>query len=167
MQNFRCVLATDLHPVRMTRAPLQPTCAQRTHSVSFLQFFPWSLAQQTAYLARALSVRGPCLLRTSQVQLSNEKTELTWTVPSKHVLRTYNALISAVEQVTVGKGGTSGEPRKVVHIYPHADIGRTNSHSSHLHALTTCEWVRTPCVSSTCKYDPRTITWKSHGDRTF
>ena len=143
MQNFRCVLATDLHPVRMTRAPLQPTCAQRTHSVSFLQFFPWSLALQTAYLARAWSVRGPCLLRTSQVQLSNEQTELTWTVPSKHVLRTYNALISAVEQVTVGKGmiwvhtaGTSGEPRKVVHIYPHADIGRTNSHSSHLHALT-------------------------------
>ena len=93
MQNFRCVLATDLHPVRMTRAPLQPTCAQRTHSVSFLQFFPWSLALQTAYLARAWSVRGPCLLRTSQVQLSNEQTELTWTVPSKHVLRTYNALI--------------------------------------------------------------------------
>ena len=49
-------------------------------------------------------MRGPCLLRTSQVQLSNEQTELTWTVPSKHVLRTYNALISAVEQVTVGKG---------------------------------------------------------------
>ena len=90
MQNFRCVLATDLHPVRMTRAPLQPTCAQCTHSVSFLQFFPWSLALQTAYLARAWSVRGPCLLRTSQVQLSNEQTELTWTVPSKHVLRTYN-----------------------------------------------------------------------------
>ena len=88
----------------MTRAPLQPTCAQRTDSVSFLQFFPWSLALQTAYLARAWSVRGPCvvrawsvrgpcLLRTSQVQLSNEQTELTWTVPSKHVLRTYNALI--------------------------------------------------------------------------
>ena len=63
MQNFRCVLATDLHPVRMTRAPLQPTCAQRTHSVSFLQFFPLSLALQTAYLARAWSVRGPCVVR--------------------------------------------------------------------------------------------------------
>ena len=99
MQNFRCVLATDLHPVRMTRAPLQPTCAQRTHSVSFLQFFPWSLALQTAYLARAWSVRGPCLLRTPQVQLSNEQTELTWTVPSKHVLRTYNALISASRDI--------------------------------------------------------------------
>ena len=126
-------------------------------------------------VVRAWSVRGPCLLRTSQVQLSNEQTELTWTVPSKHVLRTYNALISAVEQVTVGKGDHGKNlclwrtisSRKVVHIYPHADIGRTNSHSSHLHALTTCEWVRTPCVSSTCKYDPRTITWKSHGDRTF
>ena len=44
-------------------------------------------------VVRAWSVRGPCLLRTSQVQLSNEQTELTWTVPSKHVLRTYNALI--------------------------------------------------------------------------
>ena len=27
-----------------------------------------------------------------------------------------------------------------------------NSLSSHLHALTTCEWVRTPYVTSTCKY---------------
>lgn len=29
---------------------------------------------------------------------------------------------------------------------------------SHLHALTTCERVRTPYVSSTCKYGLRTIT---------
>ena len=93
MQNFRCVLATDLHPVRMTRAPLQPTCAQR----EFFTIFPMVTCSTDGVLStcvvRAWScvvVRGPCLLRTSQVQLSNEQTELTWTVPSKHVLCTYN-----------------------------------------------------------------------------
>ena len=138
MQNFRCVLATDLHPVRMTRAPLQPTCAQRTHSVSFLQFFPWSLALQTAYLARAWSVRGPCLLRTSQVQLSNEQTELTWTVPSKHVLRTYNALISAVEQVTVGKGDRG----KNICLYTPTPIsgGQTHIHRTCTHLQRASEY---------------------------
>ena len=39
--------------------------------------------------------------------------------------------------------------------------------SSHVHAFTTCEWVRTPYVSSTCKYDLRAITWQPHGDRTL
>ena len=73
----------------------------------FFTIFPMVTCSTDGVLStcvvRAWSVRGPCLLRTSQVQLSNEQTELTWTVPSKHVLRTYNALISAVEQVTVGK----------------------------------------------------------------
>ena len=68
----------------------------------FFTIFPMVTCSTDGVLStcvvRAWSVRGPCLLRTSQVQLSNEQTELTWTVPSKHVLRTYNALISAVDQ---------------------------------------------------------------------
>ena len=84
----------------------------------FFTIFPMVTCSTDGVLStcvvRAWSVRGPCLLRTSQVQLSNEQTELTWTVPSKHVLRTYNALISAVEQVTVGKGR-----EKFVHIWPY------------------------------------------------
>ena len=63
----------------------------------FFTIFPMVTCSTDGVLStcvvRAWSVRGPCLLRTSQVQLSNEQTELTWTVPSKHVLRTYNALI--------------------------------------------------------------------------
>ena len=63
----------------------------------FFTIFPMVTCSTDGVLStcvvRAWSVRGPCLFRTSQVQLSNEQTELTWTVPSKHVLRTYNALI--------------------------------------------------------------------------
>ena len=50
-------------------------------------------------------MRGPCLLVTSPVQLSNEHIELTWTVPSKHLQRTLFALIYAIYSLFGGMGG--------------------------------------------------------------
>ena len=71
-------------PVRVTPITCTPTSAQRTVSAS--------LVLNLIATYSSCRTRNKCV-GTSSVQLSNKRTKLRRTLPSKYVLRTYNAQI--------------------------------------------------------------------------
>ena len=154
-------------PVRVTHVP--STANERTtHWLrESFKFFPRSLALRTAHLARACCARDKCVVCAYPAlhQFYCPMSTQNWRGPYRvstcsalttHVVRTDICSIYKRDFWRTSEGRS---------IYPPPPtLGGKNSRSSHFHALTTCEWVRTPYVSSTCKYGLRTITWQSHGD---
>ena len=134
-------------PVRVTHVP--STANERTtHWLrESFKFFPRSLALRTAHLARACCARDKCVVCAypSLPQFYCPMSTQNWRGPYRvstcsalttHVVRTDFCSIYKRDFWRTSEGRS---------IYPPPpDIGRKNSRSSHFHALTTCEWVRTP-----------------------
>ena len=91
-----CVRATDSPSACDVRAlyvhvrPLAHTALSPRVFVLILLSF----VLRGTHVITAPTVHCPCLLGTSSVQLSNKHTELSRTIRSKYVLRTYNARCS-------------------------------------------------------------------------
>jgi len=135
-----------------------------------------SLAPRTAHVVSAWSVRGPCLLATSSVQLSKKRTELMRTLPSKNVLSSYNARCAQWPTPNSGRNKltlphmyafATGERVRIPYVlrnfnarcakWPTSNSGRNKLTLPHMYAFATGERVRIPYVLRT--FNARCANW--------
>jgi len=140
---------------------------------------PLSLVLCAAHIISALTVRGPCWLRTPSVKLLKKRTHF-------YRASTCSVLTTQKNEPTVSRRITaccswSSRFHKIcgcmIHISRQRQLWFLGSidgsfyiyqpTATEINALATCVGVRTSYMSSAYKYWLRTLTWQSHIERTL
>jgi len=157
--------ATDSPPVRVTCVPCTSTSALPTVAASLC--FKNPIVTCSACRARYMCVvcALPMLTRHFLIQLSNKHPELRQT----SALTTPNSVWNQRTFTAPARRASENTVRasQLQFTDQHPTTVEIDSRSTHLHALTTGKLVRTPYVSSACKYCPRRLSWQLNGDRTL